>query len=85
MPTSAPRTPAWHYAESERALAAAESSIEPSIQTVAALICIGHALLCAAPRRARSSRERSSHQPGGESMSPQQRWLYGDDNEGDQR
>jgi hypothetical protein len=48
-----PRSPAEHYADAERLLAAAESSVADGIQTVSALIAIGHALLAAAPRQAR--------------------------------
>jgi hypothetical protein len=59
-------------------LAAAESSVEPSIQTVAALIAIGHALLAAAPRRAR----RTPHEPGQHERSVHDKWLYGGDQEG---
>jgi hypothetical protein len=52
--TSAPRTPQHHYAEAERlAEVAVSPGIEPGIQQTAALTAISHALLAAAPRRAR--------------------------------
>jgi len=74
--TSPSRSPREHYRDAERLLAAAETSRTEQMQSVDALIAIGHALLAAAPRRAR----RQPHQPGqhiGES--PTERWLRGDD------
>jgi hypothetical protein len=74
--TTEPRTPAEHYAEAQRLLAAAESSVEVAaeqIQQTAALAAIAHALLAAAPRRAR----RRQDPPARHGDSPQQRWLYG--------
>jgi hypothetical protein len=75
-----PRSAAEHYLEATRLLAAAESSVTDGIQQTAALIAIGHALLAAAPRRAR----KAPHEPARHGGSPQQRWLYGDDERGDQ-
>jgi hypothetical protein len=56
--SSSPRSPQEHYRDAERLLAAAESSRTEQIQTVDALIAIGHALLAAAPRRARKPEQR---------------------------
>jgi hypothetical protein len=47
------RGPAEHYADAERLLAAAESSVTEQIQTRAALIAIADAVLTLSPRRAR--------------------------------
>jgi hypothetical protein len=80
--TSTPRTPADHYREAERLLAAAESSRASEIQSTDALIAIGHAVLATVPRRrSRQRREFGTRVPnsGG---SPRQRWLHGDDQEG---
>jgi hypothetical protein len=79
--TSTPRTPAQHYAEAERLLGAAESSRTAEIQSVDALIALGHAVLATVtPRRSRR-RERAALRPttGG---SLRQRWLHGDDEDG---
>jgi hypothetical protein len=57
-------------------LAAAESSVADSIQTSSALIAIGHALLAQAPRRARRQPSEPGRHAGG--STPEQRWLYGD-------
>jgi hypothetical protein len=79
MPTQ-PRTAQQHYADAERLLAAAESTgTDPRIAAVAALTGIGHALLAAAPRRARRTPTPPARHTG--SGSPTNRWLYGDDKE----
>jgi len=81
-----PRTPAEHYQQAERLLAAAESSRTAEIQSVDALIALGHALLATAPRR--RSRRRPTHNPHADYVggSPRQRWERGDDGtEGGQR
>jgi hypothetical protein len=82
-----PRTPADHYREAERLLAAAESSRTAEIQSTDALIAIGHAVLATVPPR--RARRRPATQPtsatGG---GPRQRWLNGQDDrpdEGDQQ
>ena len=75
--TSTPRTPADHYREAERLLGAAESSRTSEIQSSDALIAIGHALLAAAPRRAR----RLATPPGTTGGSPTERWLHGHDDD----
>jgi hypothetical protein len=76
--TTQPRSPSEHYQAAERLLAAAETSVTDGLQQSAALIAICHALLCAAPRRARKRPEPPAQHGG----SPQSRWLYGDDNTG---
>jgi hypothetical protein len=66
--------PFEHYQQSLRLLAVAESAgTDPTIQTVAALAGIGHALLAAAPRRAR----KRPADPG-RHTSTRDRWLFGD-------
>ncbi len=83
------RTPADHYAEAARLLAAAESSRTAEIQTTDALIAVGHAILATVPRRRSRQRDdrtadfvlRRNKKSGG---SPRQRWLHGED-EGGQR
>jgi len=69
VPTQ-PRSPSEHYQVAERLLGAVEET-----PANAPLLAICHALLCAAPRRARKRPE----QPGRHGSSPQQRWLYGED------
>jgi hypothetical protein len=73
MPTE-PRTPADHYREAERLIAATAET-----PTSAPLLAVAHALLCAAPRRAR----RRPQPAAGHGGSPQQRWLYGQDGDDD--
>lgn len=82
---STPRTPADHYAEAVRLLAAAESSRTAEIQSVDALIALGHAVLATVPRRrVRRKNVSSTVLPAG--GSPRQRWQLGlDDTEGDDR
>jgi hypothetical protein len=67
--------PHAHYADATRLLAVAESvGVDAGTQTVAALASIAHALLAAAPRRAR----RVQHEPprrGG--STPRQQWVNG--------
>jgi hypothetical protein len=79
--TSTPRTPAEHYQQAERLLAAAESSRTAEIQSVDALIALGHAVLATcSPRRARRPKsERPVRTSGG---SPRARWELGDDEGG---
>jgi hypothetical protein len=76
-------TPASHYEQAERLLAAAESSRTAEMQTTDALIALGHAVLATVPRRrlARTNRNLSvaSQASGG---SPRQRWLHGHDEDG---
>jgi hypothetical protein len=76
MPTQ-PRSPAEHYAESERLIRAVEET-----PGNAPLLAIAHVLLAAAPRGARRS-ERAPHHPN-QGGSPQQRWLYGRDDQEDE-
>jgi hypothetical protein len=76
--TSTPRTPADHYRDAERLLAAAESSRTTEIQASDALIALGHAVLATAPRRAR---RRPAIPPSTTGGSPRQRWLHGHDDE----
>jgi hypothetical protein len=78
--TSAPRQSArFHYEAAERLLAAAESSVTAEMQCVDAALAVGHALLAAAPRRARKAPPRVQPPTGG---SPRERWLSGTDTEG---
>jgi hypothetical protein len=83
---STPRTPADHYREAERLLGAAESSRTAEIQSSDALIALGHAVLATVPKRrtrSRLSRLESPPAAGGLSGgSPRQRWLHGDDQDG---
>jgi hypothetical protein len=73
-----PRSPAEHYQDCVRLLAVAESTgTDDNVQTVAALAAIGHALLAAAPRRARRVPQPPGRHTHG--ISPQARWMYGDD------
>jgi hypothetical protein len=60
-----PRTPAEHYADAERLLAVAESSITEGIQTASALAALAHAVLTLSPRRARRGSERPDVPTGG--------------------
>jgi hypothetical protein len=69
--TTQPRSPAQHYAESERLLGATDET-----PANAAILAVAHAVLALAPRRAR----RQQPEPGrhsGDSL--QERWLRGDD------
>jgi hypothetical protein len=70
--------PSEHYEQAERLLAAAESSRTAEIQSVDALIALGHAVLATVPKR--RSRQRKSERPvrtsGG---SPRARWERGED------
>ena len=78
---SSPRSSAEHYAEAERLLAVAESTgTDRRIQQVAALAGVGHALLAAAPRRARRGK-RAPDAPG-RPPAPRYRWLFDDDQDG---
>ena len=80
------RTPAEHYAEAARLLAAAESSRTTEIQTTDALIAVGHAILATVPRR-RSRLQRAERLPRETGGSPRARWERGEnlDGEGGQR
>jgi hypothetical protein len=69
MPTQ-PRRPRHHYAEAERLIRATEETPGNAV-----LLAIAHALLAAAPRRARRREPEPAHRNGG---SPQERWLRGD-------
>jgi hypothetical protein len=60
-----PRSAAEHYADAERLLAAAESSITEEIQQVSALIAIGHAILTLSPRKARRIERPARHASNG--------------------
>jgi hypothetical protein len=60
-----PRTPAEHYADAERLLAAAESSITEQIQNTSALLALAHAVLTLAPRRARKIGRPARHAGNG--------------------
>jgi hypothetical protein len=81
---TSPRTPADHYREAERLLAAAESSRASEIQSTDALIAIGHAVLATVPRRRISRKSAMALRISG--GSPRERWLRGeDDTEGGQR
>jgi hypothetical protein len=85
MPTQ-PRSPAEHYAEAARLLAAAESSRTTEIQSVDALIALGHAVLATVPKR--RSRQRKSAYPNLDMRSggsPRARWERGDDEDGGPR
>jgi hypothetical protein len=80
-------SPAEHYEQAERLLAAAESSRTAEMQTSDALIALGHAVLATVPRRRARQRglwEPGSYKSGG---SARQRWLHGEDEdtEGDGR
>lgn len=76
MPTQA-HTPSDHHAEAVRLLAVAESvGTDTTVQTVAALAAIGHALLASAPRRARR-RPAEPGRHGGRSVRDE--WLHGGD------
>jgi hypothetical protein len=68
-----PRSPSEHYQDAERLLAAAESSITDGIQTVSALLAVGHALLAQAPRRARRVERQARHADNG-SPPPSVQW-----------
>jgi hypothetical protein len=70
VPTQ-PRSPSEHYQHAERLLGAVEETPES-----APLLALVHALLCAAPRRARKAPPPPGRHTGG---SPQSRWLFGDD------
>jgi hypothetical protein len=83
MPTQ-PRTPSEHYQQAERLLAAAESSRTAEIQSVDALIALGHAVLATAPRRRSRQRPKSAALLPTSGGSPRQRWLHGHDEDGQQ-
>ncbi|HEY3714372.1 MAG TPA: hypothetical protein VGL39_07595 [Jatrophihabitantaceae bacterium] len=77
-----PRSPSEHYAEAERLLAVAESAgTDRRIQQVAALAGVGHALLAAAPRRARRGK-RAPDATRTPTNHPRYRWIVGDDQDG---
>jgi len=63
MPTQ-PRSPAEHYADAERLLAAAETSRTDGIQQTDALIALGHAILTLSPRKARRPARLARHADG---------------------
>jgi len=72
-------SPAEHYQQAERLLAAAESSRTAEMQTADALIALGHAVLATAPRR--RSRKPAKFAALSSGSSPRQRWLHGEDDE----
>lgn len=76
MPTS-PRTPAEHYAEAERILAALpRHGLDPAqLVVLEPLAAVAHAVLATAPRRARRAARHDQRTRGG---SPAERWLHGD-------
>lgn len=58
-------TPALHYAAAERLLDVAESpSTDDQVRQIAATTAVGHALLAAAPRRARKRPAAQQHGNG---------------------
>lgn len=61
-----PRTPAEHYAESERYIDIAEAAVHATDGGGIALLAICHALLAAAPRRAKRPERRPRHGDGGQ-------------------
>jgi len=71
MPTQ-PRSPAEHYADSERLLAAAESSVTDQLQNTTALIALTHAVLTLAPRKARRGERQARH--AGNGLPPHLTW-----------
>jgi hypothetical protein len=79
--SSAPLTVAQHYAESERLLRVAETSVVDEIQTSTALLAVGHALLTLSPRKARRVERPARHASSG--LPPGLTW--GDDNKDGQR
>ena len=69
-----------HYIDAERLLAVAESTgTDTSVQTVAALASIAHALLAGAPRRARRQHRDAGQHGQRHGGSPRDRWLLGRD------
>ena len=60
MPTE-PRSPGEHYAESERLLRVAESSIPEQMQTASALLALAQAVLTLSPRKARRVGRQARH------------------------
>jgi hypothetical protein len=70
--SSSPRSPAEHLQEAERLLAVAESSVTDSIQSSAALIAIGHAILTLSPRKARRVERQAKH--AGNGLPPHLTW-----------
>jgi hypothetical protein len=77
-----PRSPSEHYRDAERLLTAAESSLSESLQVNAALLAVAHAVLATVPPRRAPRREPAPLPRGG---SPQQRWLYGEDDQNSDR
>jgi hypothetical protein len=73
-----PRSAAWHYGESERLLAAAESSITEQMQNASALLALAHAILTLSPRKAR--RVERPARPASSGLPPGLTW--GDDKDG---
>jgi hypothetical protein len=72
VPTQ-PRSAAEHYADAERLLAAAESSIIEQIPSTSALIALTHAILTLSPRRARRV-ERQARHAGTGGLPPSLSW-----------
>ena len=72
--TSSPRSPAEHYAESERLLGVAEdAAIDPGIRDLAARMATAHAVLTLSPRRARRGERQAPHAGNG-NLPPSFRW-----------
>jgi hypothetical protein len=71
VPTQ-PRSPAEHYAEAERLVAAAKFSITEQMQNTAALIALTHAVLTLSPRRARRVERQARH--AGNGLPPHLTW-----------
>jgi hypothetical protein len=76
------RTPAEHYAEAARLLAAAESSRTTEIQSTDALIALGHAVLATVPRRRSRQRKTETSAFRTSGGSPRARWERGEDEDG---
>jgi hypothetical protein len=71
VPTQ-PRSPSEHYAESERLLRVAETSVVEEIQTITALLALTHAILTLAPRKARRVERQPRH--AGNGLPPHLNW-----------
>ena len=81
MPTH-PLTPSQHYQAALWLLAVAEGAHEPSGDRAVAATAPSptHLLAASLPRRARRPEHHHERPAGG---APQQRWLYGDDDQRD--
>jgi hypothetical protein len=63
MPTQPRSSPSEHYAESERLLRVAETSVVEEIQTTTALLALAHAILTLSRRKARRAERPTRHHP----------------------